>query len=174
MDGLDAIVWEADASTRRFTFISQQVENLFLFLNNEWLATADFFQDQIFPDDREKVLEAYQKSIEQGTDCQFEYRRVSKDGSVIWVRDNIRIITIDAKKKQLRGIIVDVTKKRQAEEALNNANRELNQSVRQLEQRNREISALHEMSEMFQLCRDREEAYRIIAVAAGKLFPEDS
>lgn len=81
---------------------------------------------------------------------------------------------MDAEKKQLRGVIVDVTNKRQAEEALNNANQELNQSVQQLEQRNLEISALHEMSEMFQLCRDREEAYRIIGVAAEKLFPEDS
>lgn len=174
VDGLDAIVWEADASTRRFSFISQQVEKLFQYSINEWLSADDFFKEQIFPDDREKVLEAYRKSIEQKTDCQLEYRRVSKDGSVIWVRDNIRIITVDAEKKQLRGIIVDVTNKRQAEEALNNANRELNQSVQQLEKRNREISALHEMSEMFQLCRDRDEAYRIIAIAAGKLFPEDS
>lgn len=174
VDGLDAIVWEADADTRQFSFISQQVENLFLFTTKEWLAAPDFFKDQIFFDDREMVLAAYQKAIDQEADCQLEYRRVSKDGSLVWVRDNIRITNLYAAKKQLRGVIVDVTNKRHAEEALTRVNLDLNQSVQQLEQRNREISALHEMSEMFQLCRDREEAYRIIRIAAEKLFPEDS
>ena len=174
VDGLDAIVWEADADTRQFCFISRQVENLFLFSTSEWLGATDFFKDQIFPEDCDKVLEAYQRAIELETDCQLEYRRVAKDGSIIWVRDNIRIINIDSEKKQLRGVIVDVTNKRHAEEALNKVNRELNQSIQQLEQRNWEISALHEMSEMLQLCRDSEEAYRIIGVAVIKLFPEAS
>jgi len=174
VDGLDAIVWEADADTKRFSFISQQVEKLFQYSINDWLSAADFFKEQIFPDDREKVLEAYNKSIGMETDCQLEYRRVSKNGSIIWVRDNIRIINVEAKKKQLRGVFVDVTNKHQAEEALNKINLELNRSVKQLEQHNWEITALHEMSEMFQLCRDRGEAYRIIGVAAKKLFPKDS
>lgn len=174
VDGLDAVVWEADADSRQFSFISQQVENLFQFSINDWLASADFFKEQIFPDDREMVLEAYRKCVEQDSGCQLEYRRLGKDGSIIWVRDNLRVINVDEIKKQLRGVIVDVTNKRHAEEALNDINLKLNQSVLQLEQRNWEISTLHEMSEMFQSCRDREEAYRIIGVAAGKFFPEDS
>lgn len=174
VDGLDAIVWEADADTRHFSFISNQVENLFQLSTDEWLTSADFYKDQIFPEDRKKVLDAYQRSIEQGVDCQLEYRRLSNDGSIIWVRDNFRIITVEGQNKQLRGVMVDITKKRQAEEALNKVNLELNISVHKLEQRNWEISTLHEMSELFQLCRERDEAYRIIRVAAEKLFVEDS
>ncbi len=174
VDGLDAIVWEADSNTRQFTFISHQVENLFSISRNEWLTAADFFKDQIFTEDRDRVLEAYQRSVEQEVDCQLEYRRTSKNGSIVWVRDNIRIIIDKGGKKQLRGVMVDVTKKKYAEEALNMLNLELQTSVQQLGQRNLEISTFHEMSEMFQLCRDREEAYRIIGVAAQKLFPVDS
>lgn len=171
VDSLDAIVWEADADTRQFTFISRQVENLFHFKADEWLYAADFFKEKIFAEDCENVIGSYLKAIELERDCQLEYRRIARDGSIIWVRDNIRVIQVDADKKQLRGVIVNVTSKRQAEEALNKVNNELNQSVRQLERCNREISVLHEMSEMLQLCRDRQEAYQIIAVAAEKLFP---
>lgn len=174
VDGLDAIVWEANAETRQFSFISHQVENLFLFSVDEWLAAAEFFKEQIFPDDMDMVLDAYRRSAEQGVDCQLEYRRVAKDGSIIWVRDNIRIMDSGVEQKQLRGVMVDITKKRHAEEALNAANLELNRSVQQLELHNWEISTLHDMSEMFQLCRDRDEAYRIIGVAAEKLFSGDS
>ncbi|MSN26991.1 MAG: diguanylate cyclase [Geobacter sp.] len=174
VDGLDAVVWEADTDNRRYSFVSQQAENLFLFPINQWQTSADFFNAQIFIDDRERVLKAYLMSAEQGSGCELEYRRISRDGSIIWVRDNLRLVTVNAKEKQLRGVLVDITNKRHAEEALNEANLELNQSVRQLEQRNLEITALHEMSDMFQLCREREEAYRIIEVVAEKLFPEDS
>ncbi len=175
VDGLDAVVWEADSKTRQFTYISHQVENLFFISRDEWLNAADFFKDRIFPDDREMVLESYQKSIEQEVDCQLEYRRISKDGSTLWVQDNIRIIVDeDSGERQLRGVMVDVTKKKHAEDALNMLNSELQISVQQLERRNLEVSTFHEMSEMFQLCREREEAYRIIGVAAQKLFPTDS
>jgi len=174
VDGLDAVVWEADTDSRRYSFVSQQAENLFLFPINQWRTSADFFNAQIFIDDRERVLKAYLGSVEQGSGCELEYRRKCKNGSIIWVRDNLRLVTVNAKEKQLRGVLVDITNKRHAEEALNEVNLELSQSVRQLEQRNLEITALHEMSDMFQLCRDREEAYRIIEVVAEKLFPEDS
>jgi len=175
VDGLDAIVWEADAETRQFTFISHQVENLFCISMGEWLRASDFFKDQIFSEDREKVLEAYQRSIEQRVDCQLEYRRVNKDDSLVWVQDNIRIIIVEeGKKKQLRGVMVDITKKKHAEDAMKLLNRELQNNVQQLEQCNLEISTFHEMCEMFQVCRDREEAYRIIGATAQMLFPEDS
>lgn len=172
--GLDAIVWEADAETGRFLFISHQVENLFLYSTSEWLNAGKFFKDQIFSEDRKKVLDAYQRSIDQEVDCQIEYRRVSKDGAIVWVQDNIRYIFADERHKQLRGVMVDITNKRRAEESLLKLNRELKYSVQQLEQRNREISILHEMSDMFRLCLDRVEAYRIIGVAAEKLFCGDS
>lgn len=44
--------------------------------------------------------------------CQLEYRRISKNGSIVWVQDNIRIIVDKEEKKQLRGVMVDVTKKK--------------------------------------------------------------
>ncbi|MDA8413197.1 MAG: diguanylate cyclase [Desulfobacteraceae bacterium] len=174
VDGLDAVVWEADAQSRRFTFISNQVENMFLIPMEEWLSAADFFKEQIERGDRERVLAAYQRSVEEEAGCRLEYRRISNDGTVVWVQDNIRIVSDEEGKKQLRGVMVDVTHKKNAEEALNMLNRELQNSVHQLQQRNLEVSTFHELSEMFQLCREREEAYRIIGVAARKLFPEDS
>lgn len=174
VEGLDAIVWEADPADGRFTFVSHRGEVLFLIPVDQWLAKADFFMEQVHPDDRQRVTEAYQKSVAKETDCQIEYRRLAADGSVVWVRDNFRVVSDNEGHKQLRGVMVDITRRRQDEETLHQVNEELNQSVRTLEQRNRDISNLHEMGEMFQLCRNVDEAYRVIAVTAEKLFPGES
>jgi len=174
VEGLDAIVWEADPVARRFTFVSHRGEMLFLNPVDHWLAAEDFFKEQVHPDDRRRVTEAYHKSIAKETDCQLEYRRIAADSSVVWVRDNFRVVRDEEGQKQLRGVMVDITRRRHDEEALHQANEELNQSVRELEQRNMEISSLHEMGEMFQLCRNLDEAYRIIGVTADKLFPGEA
>ncbi|WP_306535347.1 diguanylate cyclase [Geobacter sp.] len=174
VQGLDAIVWEADPVAGRFTFVSHQGEVLFLIPVDQWLVAADFFMDQIHPDDRQRVAEAYQRSVAKEADCQIEYRRQAVNGSVVWVRDNFRVVSDEEGHKQLRGVMVDITRRRHDEETLHQVNEELNQSVHTLEQRNKEISNLHEMGEMFQLCRNLDEAYRVIVVTADKLFPGES
>jgi|GEM_PF-1374495 len=174
VEGLDAIVWEADPNTGRFTFVSHQGEVLFLIPVDQWLAAADFFMEQVHPDDRQRVADAYQTSVVKEADCQIEYRRQAMNGPVVWVRDNFRVVSDKEGHKQLRGVMVDITRRRHDEEKLHQVNEELNQSVHSLEQRNKEISNLHEMGEMFQLCLNLDEAYRVIIVTADKLFPGES
>ena len=49
---VDGIVWEADARTLRFTFVSNQAERLLGYPIADWLGQPDFWSDHIHPGDR--------------------------------------------------------------------------------------------------------------------------
>jgi len=74
----------------------------------------------------------------------------------------------------LGGVAVDITERKQAEEALQQANEKLTKWVNELEQRNHEITLLGEMSDVLQSCLTLEEAFAAFTVALQTLFPETS
>lgn len=172
--GLDAIVWEADPAKRRYCFVSHQAERLLGVAVEEWHLGEDFFIRQVHPDDRQRVLAAYRAMLERDGSCQIEYRRCSADGSVVWLRDTFRLVQQDGTSKHLWGVMVDVTQRIRAEEALLEANQELSSTVGKLRRSNREVSALYEMGGLFQLCRSLDEVYQVVASTAEKFFPDDS
>lgn len=71
-------------------------------------------------------------------------------------------------------VLHDITEHKLAEEAVNQANEKLTKWVEELEERNREIALLSSLDELLQACRTSDEAYRLIAQYAGKLFPLSS
>ncbi len=115
MRSLDGIVWEADAVTLRHTFVSQQAERLLGYAAERWL-TPGFWADHLHPDDRGRVEGLYRQASRQPRKCDLEYRMVAADGRAVWLRD---IITVVAEGEgKLRGIMVDITDQKRAEEAL--------------------------------------------------------
>ncbi len=60
----------------------------------------------------------------------FEYQARRKDGSIIWLSEDARIVRDESGNTlYYEGSCVDITKRKQAEEALNRANQELEQKV---------------------------------------------
>jgi diguanylate cyclase (GGDEF)-like protein len=68
----------------------------------------------------------------------------------------------------------DLARRRQAEEAAQEARARLQVSVSQLEKRAAEITLLSRLAQLLQVCQTEEEAYRVIAGSAQKLFPTES
>ncbi|EKO62247.1 PAS domain S-box protein [Leptospira kirschneri str. H2] len=122
VDTTPGIVWEMDTSTFKFTFVSQQVVDMLGYSVEEWNEPG-FWAGHLHPEDkiwavdfrinRTKKMEAY--------DC--EYRFMRKDGSVMWLRDIVKVIVNDNKSKWLRGVMVDITERKQIEEKLLERNR---------------------------------------------------
>jgi diguanylate cyclase (GGDEF)-like protein/PAS domain S-box-containing protein len=71
-------------------------------------------------------------------------------------------------------IMVDVSQRRRAEEALRKANEQLHRSVAMLEQRGRQERLLSEMSDMLHSCLNPEEAYPVIMKSGEALFEEQA
>ena len=119
VQGVDAIVWEADAATWQFTFVSQLAEAILGYPVEQWLKEPDFWINHLHPDDREQAIASCRAAIAEGRENDFEYRAVAADGRVVWLRDIVHPVR-DAKGHlgHLRGVMVDITEQKQAEEQL--------------------------------------------------------
>ena len=118
IDAIDGIVWEADARTFQFTFVSAQAERLLGYPCAAWLASPTFWRDHIHPDDREAAVEYCVNSTAKLQTHDFEYRFIAADGREVWLRDIVTVLAEGDEPKTLRGIMVDVTQWRRAEERL--------------------------------------------------------
>ena len=70
------------------------------------------------------------------------------------------------------AIMVDITQRRRAEEALRRANDQLQRSLALLEQRSQQERILSEMSDMLHSCLSPEEAYSIVARSGAASLPD--
>lgn len=118
---IDGIVWECDASTFSFNFISQKVENILGYTPEEWLNSPTFWRDHIYHEDSEWVQNYCMIQTNEKLDHDFEYRMVAKNGSIVWLRDIVNMVSENGKAVSLRGIMIDVTKTKEAEKELNNS-----------------------------------------------------
>jgi PAS domain S-box-containing protein len=125
IQGLDAIVWEASlqkssdtgASPLRFTFVSEQAERLLGYPARLWLADPGFWTGLIHPEDRERVLALRAEKLLAGEDHGLDYRVIAGDGRVVWLRDRARVVLdAEGKPRAWRGLILDISERRQAEE----------------------------------------------------------
>lgn len=119
VQGVDAIVWEADAVTFQFMFVSQQAEELLGYPVKEWLTNADFHTKYIYPDDRLQVANHYLLATSEAKQQVVEYRAIAANGRMLWLRDLVQVVKNEAGTVQLlRGVMVDITKFKHAEEQL--------------------------------------------------------
>ncbi len=128
VNGVGATIWEADPDTLRFTFVSQQAEAMLGFPVEQWLAGPDFWANVIHPQDRAQALAQRRQAMAAAGNDAFEYRVVAADGRVLWLRDIVCVASNGARKagagpSQLRGLLLDVTARRQTEAALRESER---------------------------------------------------
>ena len=116
VQGVDAIVWEAEAGTQRFTFVSRRAEQMLGYPVEQWLSQPDFWFAHLHPLDRGAAGEARRQAVAKGQDHSLEYRLLAADGSVVWLHDTTHVV-LDAEGRpaQLRGVAIDSTKWKQAE-----------------------------------------------------------
>lgn len=118
---IDGIVWECDATTFEFKFISEKVNNILGYTAKEWLSNKTFWKDHIYHEDRENIIHFCTEKTKNNLDHDFEYRMIAKDGSIVWLRDIVNVVTEINKAVSLRGIMINITKNKQIEKDLNNS-----------------------------------------------------
>jgi PAS domain S-box-containing protein len=129
IQGLDAIVWEADARTLAFSFVSRRAETVLGYPVERWTREPDFWVRRIHPDDRDQVMQIYRDAIAEGRDHEFEYRSVAADGREVWLRDIVHVVRDgDRQPTTLRGLTVDLTELKRSERALHQSEEQLRQA----------------------------------------------
>lgn len=111
LENIHAVVWESEVDSLTFAYISPKVEELFGYDKDEWLEEG-FWQSIIHPDDRQSVVE-FERTVT--SNYELEYRLIHKDGTVRWVNDHVEVVKENDETIKLRGLIVDINEKKEAE-----------------------------------------------------------
>nr|WP_315234260.1 PAS domain S-box protein [uncultured Flavobacterium sp.] len=118
---IDGIVWECDAKTFAFNFISQKAEKILGYTAEEWLSSKTFWSDHIHPEDRQWTIDYCTLKTKENLNHDFEYRMIAKNGAVVWLRDIVNVISENDQALSLRGIMIDITTTKEAEKDLNDS-----------------------------------------------------
>ena len=98
-------------------YTSPQIEQMLGYTPEEWALNPTLFVEMLHADDRERVLAAHARTHTTHEPLQVEYRLLARDGRVVWVRDEARVIDGEGE-GVLQGYLLDVTAAKQAEEQL--------------------------------------------------------
>jgi diguanylate cyclase (GGDEF)-like protein/PAS domain S-box-containing protein len=128
----------------------------------------------IIPEDWQPVKHAVDSRLLQGQDLTIQWRCWSKEGTCIWMETSLHPIFKDDRPFRYLSTSRNITERKQAEEALYEANRQLQVSIIEMEQRNQEVTLLNEMGDLLQGCLSVLDIYQIVEVYCPRLFPDFS
>ncbi len=115
VEATGVIPWEADAATWVFSYIGPQVEAILGYPQAAWMQPG-FWESILHPEDRDEAIEFCRSQTDQNRDHQQDYRLIAADGGVRWFRDIVSIVTENGTPKTLRGIFVDISEIKAAED----------------------------------------------------------
>jgi PAS domain S-box-containing protein len=117
------VVWEAwgepDAGGQRIDFVSEHVEQMLGYTVEEWLSTPNFWLSLVHPEDRERAGAEARAIFEGGEGGTSEFRWVRKDGRVVHVEAQSRVV-LDERGRPvgMRGVTLDISARKATEERL--------------------------------------------------------
>ncbi len=130
VNSVDGIVWEADAGTFRFRFVSRQSARLLGYTPEQWMEGENFWREKLHPEDQWAVADRARRVAEKAPYA-CEYRMLAADGRTVWVRESAAV-TPDSHGQPLvvQGVFYDITAQKRAAEELEEANSSLVDSSR--------------------------------------------
>jgi signal transduction histidine kinase/putative methionine-R-sulfoxide reductase with GAF domain len=147
---IDAIFWEAEPTTLAFTFLSRRASLVLGHETDTSEALPQRWGDHIVPDDRTRMTSTLRAAVATpGDDLDLEYRTRGREGETLWLRDIVHI-AVDARGKPVvRGLIVDVTEGKRAEQALRRSEQKYSEAFHREREATRRLRALDEMKNTF-------------------------
>ena len=115
-------------------YVSPHIEALLGFSQKEWLENPFLWYTQLHPDDRAMWHEEFARGCRTGGPFRAECRFVARDGRIVWVRGEARLIKDDVGRPLfLQGVAFDITESKKAQAIV------LRDAVSTTEQRYRDL-----------------------------------
>ena len=131
IEQVPAITYMAErGADGRWYYVSPQIEPILGFTPVEWMSDRRRWRKQLHPEDREMVLSQEQNLLSEGDRYRVEYRLLARDGHEVWVRDEATYVREQKTGKLvMRGLLLDITERKQAEEELHKTQERLHSTL---------------------------------------------
>jgi len=123
VEAVEVILWRKNLDSSVFSFVNQEAETLLGYPLNDWLSQPWFWLERAHPDDRAMIAACYASAAESNEPQQFEHRMITAQGKICWLRTSIRTGNDPSQNRELYGVMVDISKRKRAQEAAATANR---------------------------------------------------
>jgi PAS domain S-box-containing protein len=129
VESVQVILWKGDLTGAQLSYINHEAEQLLGYPQEQWTGIASFLLDHVHPEDREMVIARCAAASERPEGQCFEHRMLAADGRIVWLRTSILLVAGEKAdgKKELVGVMMDITERRQAQAEIKRLNDKLTQ-----------------------------------------------
>lgn len=150
LNSLPIVFYTTDTSAiMANTWISEQVESITGFTADQMISDPFFWEKRIHPDDKTRTQAEYYTVFEKEF-IETEYRWKIASGSYKWFQDKIVLLRDENNNpKQIIGLWIDITERKQAEDELKiyreNLEELVNERTAELEEKNAELERFNDL-----------------------------
>ena len=156
VESAQVVLWRGGVDLQTFTYVNQEAGDLLGYPSAHWTATRGFWLDHLHPEDYPFVVSCCSFAVETGTPQRFEHRMIDAAGGIVWLKSSVRLVAADDR-RELIGVMTDITDRKRAEEDAQNASRakgellaEINRLNGRLAEENSRMSAELEITRRLQ------------------------
>jgi len=139
VESAQVILWRCSVDTGEFSYANQEAEVLLGYPVEKWLGSATFWIDHIHPDDRALVESRCAAAAERPGPQGFEHRMIAADGGSVWLRTSV-LLLVSGTKKELVGVMTDITERRRAQEEAEEASRAKTEFLAEIKRLNDQLT----------------------------------
>jgi PAS domain S-box-containing protein len=148
VESLDAVFWEADAASLHLSFVGGRTEQLLGTDATDWVDSRRW-GDHVIVEDRDAAIATVRLAADAGRGQSLEYRVATPDGRTMWIRDMVHVARDGQGSRQLRGLMIDITERKRAEQALRRSERKYSEAFRREREAAQRLRALDDMKNTF-------------------------
>ena len=123
VESAQVVLWRRDLRSSTFNFVNAEAESLFGYPVADWLTQPAFWIAHMHPDDRAAAERCCSQAALDGQPQQLEHRMIAANGATLWMRTRVRVTAGAEDERELFGVMVDISARKQAQEAAEAANR---------------------------------------------------
>ncbi|MCT7948891.1 PAS domain S-box protein [Ancylothrix sp. C2] len=131
LNSLTDVVWSIDAKNRQILYLNPATERVYGRPVSDFFNNSKLWVEIIHPEDQEKFKQISQAVLATGSQ-EIQYRIIRPNGEIRWLQDRGKLIQAsDGTPLRIDGIARDITERKNAEQALQKANEELELRVQE-------------------------------------------